>query len=55
LICSVNDDPSLIQSASPRSLSFNRTNLPSLESSRRVERVVPPMGFWHTQGIGKFD
>ncbi|CAF0789721.1 unnamed protein product [Adineta ricciae] len=51
LICNVNDDPALIRSASTSSLSFNRANLPTLDSSRRVERVVPPMGFWHTQGI----
>ncbi|UJR23474.1 hypothetical protein I4U23_026474 [Adineta vaga] len=51
LICNVNDDPALIRSASTNSLNFNRANLPSMESSRRVERLVPPMGFWNTHGI----
>ncbi|CAF0818873.1 unnamed protein product [Adineta steineri] len=50
MICAVNDDPSLIRSASS-ALSFNMSNLPTLPSSRRVERLVPNTGFWSTHGI----
>jgi hypothetical protein len=54
LICSVNDDPSVIRSTSASSLDFSRANLPSFETSRRLERLLPPMGFWNTYGVGKF-
>jgi hypothetical protein len=47
----VNDDPSVIRATPSTSLGFNRTNLPTLDSPRRVERLVPPMGFWNTYGI----
>jgi hypothetical protein len=43
----------LIRSTPTNSLNFNRTNLPTLETQRRVERLVPPMGFWNTYGISK--
>jgi len=51
LICNVNDDPSLIRSAPNSTLNFNKTNLPTLEAPRRVERLVPPTSFWNTYGI----
>ena len=54
LICNVNDDPSLVRASSTSSLSFNRTNLPTFETPRRVERLVPPMGFWNTYGVSTF-
>jgi hypothetical protein len=54
LICNVNDDPSVIRSPPTSSLNFNRTNLPVLESPRRFERIVPPLGFWNTYGVSKF-
>jgi len=52
LICNVNDDPSLVRSSSTSVLNFNNTNLPAFETPRRVERIVPPMGFWNTYGVG---
>jgi hypothetical protein len=54
LICNVNDDPSLIQSTTSTSFDFTRPNLPAFNIPRRVERVVPPMGFWNTYGVSKF-
>ncbi len=54
LICTVDDDISLLRSTPTGSLTFNRANLPTFETPRRVERVVPPMGFWNTYGISKF-
>ncbi|CAF3768980.1 unnamed protein product [Rotaria sordida] len=51
LICNVNDDPSVIQPMRSSSLNFPRTNLPAFETPRRVERLVPPMGFWNTHGV----
>jgi hypothetical protein len=54
LICNVNDDPALIQTNSMDTINFNRNNLPTFETPRRVERLVPPMGFWHTHGIRKY-
>jgi len=55
LICSVNDDPSVARSSSTSSLAFNGNHLPpTFESSRRVERFVPPTGFWNTCGVSKF-
>ena len=53
LICNVNDDAAFLHSAPTSSLDFNRTNLPTFEASRRVERLVPPLGFWNTHGVGK--
>ncbi len=53
MICNVNDDPSLIRSAPNSTLNFNKTNLPTLEAPRRVERLVPPTNFWNTYGISK--
>jgi hypothetical protein len=47
----VNDDPSVVRSTPATSLDFNRTNLPAFETPRRVERLVPPTGFWNTYGI----
>ena len=47
----MNDDPSVIRSTPSTSLGFNITNLPTLDTPRRVERLVPPMGFWNTYGI----
>jgi hypothetical protein len=53
LICNVNDDPSVIRSTS--CLDFHRTNVPSFEpTTRRAEKLLPPMGFWNTYGVGKF-
>jgi len=54
LICNVNDDPAVIRSTSNSSLDINRTNLPNFQPRRRVERLLPPMGFWNTYGVGKF-
>jgi len=55
LICDVNDDPTVVRSTSSSSLSFNGTNLPiTFENSRRVERLLPPTGFWNTSGVSKF-
>jgi hypothetical protein len=54
LICNVNDDPSVVNSAPSSALGFSRTNLPVLETTHRVERLVPPMGFWNTSGVSKF-
>ncbi|CAF3640918.1 unnamed protein product [Rotaria sordida] len=51
LICSVNDDPSVVRSTSATSLGFSPTNLHLFETSRRAERLVPPMGFWNTYGV----
>lgn len=51
LICNVNDDPSLIRSNASSSLSFTHSSLSPYGSPRRVERLVPPMGFWNTHGI----
>lgn len=55
MICNVNDDPSVARSTSNSSLAFTGNPLPSFESSRRVERLLPPMGFWNTSGVSKFD
>lgn len=55
LICSVNDDPSVVRSTPTSALAFNGNHLPSFESSRRAERLLPPMGFWNTSGVSKFD
>ncbi len=55
MICDVNDDPTVVRSRSTSSLSFNGTNLPAtFENSRRVERLLPPTGFWSTSGVSKF-
>ncbi|CAF0851496.1 unnamed protein product [Rotaria sp. Silwood1] len=51
LICSVNDDPSVVRSTSATSLGFSRPILPLFETPRRAERLVPPMGFWNTYGV----
>ncbi|CAF3068312.1 unnamed protein product [Rotaria socialis] len=51
LICSVNDDPSVVRASSVTSLGFSRPNVPMFETPRRVERLVPPMGFWNTYGV----
>ncbi|CAF5119791.1 unnamed protein product, partial [Rotaria magnacalcarata] len=51
LICSVNDDPSVVRTSSVTSLGFSRPNVPMFETPRRVERLVPPMGFWNTYGV----
>ncbi len=53
LICNVNDDASAVRSIS--SLDINRTNVPTsvFEPTRRAERLLPPMGFWNTYGVGK--
>jgi len=51
LICSVNDDPSVVRSSSASAIGFQRTNLPPFETPRRVERLLPPMGFWNTYGV----
>lgn len=53
LICNVNDDASMGRSTSTTSLDFSRTNLHNLQGTRRVERLLPPMGFWNTYGVGK--
>lgn len=53
LICNVNDDASVVRAPSTSSLNFNRANLPTFETPRRAERLVPPMGFWNTHGISR--
>lgn len=54
LICNVNDDPAVVRSASNSALGLILPNLPLLETPRRAERLVPPMGFWNTYGVSKF-
>lgn len=51
LICSVNDDPSVVRSSSASAIGFSGTNFPAFETPRRVERLLPPMGFWNTYGV----
>ncbi|CAF1033556.1 unnamed protein product [Didymodactylos carnosus] len=50
LICNVNDDEYISPSSS--SLNFIPTNnLMTFEIPRRVEKLVPPTGFWNTYGV----
>lgn len=48
----MNDDQSAARSTSVTSLGFTRPNMPMFEIPRRVERLIPPMGFWNTYGVG---
>ncbi|CAF1112466.1 unnamed protein product [Didymodactylos carnosus] len=52
LICNVNDDNSAVHNSSSLTFNKNPLNIPSaFETSKRVEKLVPPMGFWNTYGV----
>ncbi|UJR25430.1 hypothetical protein I4U23_006777 [Adineta vaga] len=50
-ICNVNDDLTSKRSKRNKSNNHNKNNLPTNETARRTERLVPPTTFWNTHGI----
>jgi len=54
MICNVNDDLTRNRPKRTNSLNFNKNNLPTFEKKRRVERLVPPLDFWHVHGVRKY-
>lgn len=54
MVCNVNDDLTRNAPKRSKSLNFNKNNLPTNENSRRVERCIPPMGFWNTHGVCRY-
>ncbi|CAF0785765.1 unnamed protein product [Adineta steineri] len=51
MICNVNDDLTRNRPKRNKSLNIHKNNLPVIERTRRVERLVPPVDFWHAHGV----